>query len=389
MHTVARPDVAITHESPSSSGVSRDRGGSWTLPAPAGAYSQLPAWTSGEAWFDAVLDALNTTAGEECRAAAKVSRDTLLRVAYADRKTADQATGRGVATAHETVAEQLGMSAKTVQRARRLLERLGLAATVVEGRYLTAAERREAHARHGGRQLKAASTRALIMPRTSAAADDSAPVENVYLPSPRRVSSSSSVLKNSPKRAHSRARAATATRRPELMKKRKTSARSSTPRTLATQQLAARIVDGDPGQKGTPNFRPQRWLLGRKHIGVLCDFLERERLAARGWTALEIIAAVDRYMAQTGRAAPSSAELRNPVGFFAAMVKRAIPADAESPRLGRERDRARLLAERREAAAAAARRREEIAEQQPEIDRIIAEMHARFPRTPRPRRYGR
>lgn len=368
------------------SSVSRDRGGSWTLPAPTGAYSQLPAWTSGEAWFDAVLDTLRTAEGEECRAAAKVSADTLLRVAYADRKAADQATGRGVATAHETVAVQLGMSAKTVQRARRLLERLGLAATVVEGRYLTTAERAEARARHGGRQVKAASTRALIMPQSSATAVDSDPVENVQLPSPRRVSSSSSVVKESPTRAHTRPREATASRRPRLMKKRKNSGTSSTPRTLATQQLAARIVDGDPAQKGTPNFRPQRWLLGQKHIGVLCDFLERAGLVARGWTALEIVTAVDRYMQQTGRPAPASTELRNPVSFFAAMVKRAIPADAEPARLRHERDRAQRLAERRAAAAAAARRREEIAAQQPEIDRIIAEMHSRFPRASRPRK---
>lgn len=383
------PAALKTSSTPTASAVSRGRGGSWTLPVPAGAYSQLPAWGSGEAWFDAVIDALSTAEGEECRAAAKVSRDTLLRVAYADRKSADQDTGRGVSTAHVTVAEQLGMSARHVQRARRLLERLGLAATVVAGRYLTTPERAEALARHGGRQLKAASVRALIVPRTSAAAANSSPVENVYLPSPRRVSSSSHLSKNSPKRAHTRTRTATAPRRPKPMKKRKTTRTISKPRTLATQQLAARIVDGDPAQKGTPNFRPQHWLTGRKHIGVLCDFLERERLVARGWTALEIIAAVDHHMRQSGRTAPAATELRDPVSFFAAMVKRAIPADAEPPRMGVERERARRLAESRERAAEDARRREEIAAQQPEIDRIIADMHARFPRAVRSRKVSR
>lgn len=96
----------------------RQRLGSWVLPAPEGAYGPVPAWSSAAAWFDAVMDVLRTPEGEEARRAAKVAPDTLLRVAYADRAAADQATGRGVATAHETVAAQLGMSAKTVQRSR-------------------------------------------------------------------------------------------------------------------------------------------------------------------------------------------------------------------------------------------------------------------------------
>jgi len=36
------------------------RVGSWIIPAPEGAYGPVVAWTSGEAWFDAVLDALAT-----------------------------------------------------------------------------------------------------------------------------------------------------------------------------------------------------------------------------------------------------------------------------------------------------------------------------------------
>lgn len=56
--------------------MSRDRRGSWALPAPSGAYAELPAWWSAAAWFDAVMDALRTPEGEELRRRA--------RVAYAD-----------------------------------------------------------------------------------------------------------------------------------------------------------------------------------------------------------------------------------------------------------------------------------------------------------------
>ena len=92
----------------------RERSGSWSLPAPEGAYGPLPVWTTASAWFDAVLDALASGEGEAARRRAKVAAGTLMRVAYADAASADRATGRGVTTAHETVAAQLGMSAKTV-----------------------------------------------------------------------------------------------------------------------------------------------------------------------------------------------------------------------------------------------------------------------------------
>jgi hypothetical protein len=74
------------------------------LPAPVGACSSVVAWPSASAWFDAVMDVLSTPEGEAERRAAKVARDTLLRVAYADRLAADRRTGRDMATAHETVA---------------------------------------------------------------------------------------------------------------------------------------------------------------------------------------------------------------------------------------------------------------------------------------------
>lgn len=360
--------------SASSSSVSRDRTGSWTLPAPAGAYSELPAWSSAEAWFDALLDVLSTPEGEECRAAAKVARDTLLRVAYADRKSADQLTGRGVATAHETVAAQLGMSMKTAQRARRLLERLGLAVTVVEGRYLTTAERAAATARHGGRQDRAASTRALIMPREVVMAASRRPVENVHLPSPRAVKSSSHVNDLSPTRALTRTRKATAPRRPAKTTRRSL-IRSPRPRTLAVQKLADDLATRMP-----------RLLRGGKHIGHLCDLLDRLQLVEHGWTAQQILERIDAHNRSTSTKSADPSTQRNPLSYFAWMLRRAIAPGDHSPAVEAIAQRDRSLAAQRAAAAERAARRAQLDAEREQIDAAIAAMHAQFPRRPQPRR---
>ena len=88
-----------------------------------------------------------------------------MRVARFDARTADGRTGRGVRTAHETVARALKVSRDAVRHARYVLEAIGMSVTVAQGRYLTANERSQAHAHHGGRQRRIASTRHLTMPR--------------------------------------------------------------------------------------------------------------------------------------------------------------------------------------------------------------------------------
>lgn len=181
--------------------LSSKRSGSWSLQAPPGAYAAVPAWTSGAAWFDAVMDALRTPEGEELRRRVSIAPDTLLRIAHADMLAADADTGRGVSTAHETVAEVTGVCKKTVQRARGLLEALGLAVSIVEGRYLTVAEREAALSAHGGRQIKAASVRALTMPKRWA-------VENVHLPRRGDLGIKTPDLEVKPTRASARESAA-------------------------------------------------------------------------------------------------------------------------------------------------------------------------------------
>lgn len=141
---------------------------SWAPETPEGAYSKLPCWRSRRHWIQALARALVTDAGRTQLATKKLGRQTVLRVADCDASYADVKTGRELRTAHDTVAQKLGLSRDTVKHARRILTRLGFMRTVVGGRYLTRAEREAAREAHGGTQHRIASTRALTVPQEHA-----------------------------------------------------------------------------------------------------------------------------------------------------------------------------------------------------------------------------
>lgn len=395
MHTLARPRAHPHSQKPDSSRVSRDsrstqpqdaaqrtsaaRRGSWTLPAPEGVYGPLRAWPSASVWFDAVMDILSTPEGEGARRRARVARDTLLRVAHADRTAADQGTGRGVATAHDTVAKQLGMSGKTVQRARHLLEALGLAVTVAEGRYLTTSERAEAHAKHGGQQLRAASTRALTlphgyMPPAGSTAPDPDAVENVQLPTRRGVKDISYVGKRSPRRAHPRTREDAAARRPATTKIERKST-PSRPRPIDIQRLAAGLC------------ARMTWLdRATSHVGKLCDVLVTHDLGGRGWTAQSLLDAIQRGGLERRIALVDIASQRDPFGYFVWLLRATVAPGSPAPSLQlqiKSRDRAHRQALE---ASREAERRAAIQADADEIAAVIAQMRQQFPSRSRPTR---
>lgn len=149
---------------------------SWAPETPAGAYSDVPCWRSRRQWMQALARALVTDAGRKQLATKKLGRQTVLRVADCDASYADVKTGRELRTAHETVAQKLDLTRDAVKHARRILTRLGFMRTVLEGRYLTTAERQQARAAHGGMQLRIASTRALSVPHEYAEETVSTPL---------------------------------------------------------------------------------------------------------------------------------------------------------------------------------------------------------------------
>lgn len=169
------PKTGSTHPSPACPDTPLPRT-SWAPETPSGAYAGLPCWRSREQWLKALSRALCTDAGRRHLATKKLGRATVLRVAACDASYAEVATGRELRTAHETVAQTLDLSRDTVKRARWVITRLGFMHTVLEGRYLTTAERAQARAVHGCTQLRIASTRALTVPHEHADATASTPL---------------------------------------------------------------------------------------------------------------------------------------------------------------------------------------------------------------------
>lgn len=153
--------------------------------------------------------ALATAEGQQIRRAHQVSAATVRAVARAD-AAADYRSGRGVATAHATVARRIRRCPRSVAAARAV---------------------------HGRRQVRAASTRALTLPRRAWT------IYNL----PRRGKETPTKLRSRrvTKRAHTRARAARPRNRP-----------------LWRQRLAAGLAQRLP------------WL-ARGHIGHLIDALAR------------------------------------------------------------------------------------------------------------------
>lgn len=306
------------------------------------------------------MDALKTPEGEALRRAAKVAPATFLAVARADWGAADVATGRGVATSHETVAQQLGMSSKTVQRSRDLMAALGFAVTVAEGRYLTRAERAAARAQHGQTQTRAASLRALTLPRPRPAHQA---VENVQLPRRGLTLPTPYLSENSSTRARARAGAASRQPKPTTnhQTRRSTSTRVASP--LEHQRFAAALVQRLP------------WLARNRHIGSVVRMIAHTKLDVDRWSADALIDAINRHLSSRGSRPLEPGLQRNPVGYLAALIRAAVDPKEETP-LERQRrsatERADRIARQIEQRRAEAERAAQI--NRTEVARIIEQM---------------
>lgn len=243
----------------------------------------------------------------------KISADTVLRVAQMDAQCADRLTGRGVTTSHASVARQLGMSDRTVGTARRLLEKLGLAVTVVMGRHLSPAERRQAKRSHGGYQEAAASVRAMTIPESARS------VESFHLPRSGSVLEEPHDQKWSPTRARARE---TAAPRPKLRRKSRSRPQSPrSPRPIALQEFAWRIARNyglhSPGASTTPGA-----LYGGRHIGQLCNILERYQVTPDRYTLETLRAELDEALAAARIRPLDNADKRDRLAHFAWMLRK-------------------------------------------------------------------
>lgn len=263
-------------------------GRSWA-PEPVGKVATIPVWNGRSRWLLAVSLELHSAQGKAAINHHKSSRPLVMKVARQDAAVADSRTGRGVRTSHETVARQLGVSRDAVRHARYVLEAIGMSVTVVHGRYLTASERAQAHAYHGGRQRRIASTRNLTMPRGMA--------QIVARHLPRSGSDRPTSLGGftSPRRAGA------SKKRPPMA-----------PVPLPWQKLAAQVVAELPQ-------------LGIRHLGNLSRGLMRLKIDPTQWTGRRLVRLVELSNKHRGLSQPQTA--RSALGLFLHQVRTGLPTN--------------------------------------------------------------
>lgn len=276
------------------------KGGSWQRSPSNAAKKRARSWRSRDAWKAAVQAAMASKDGDEARVGSNGSRgrQALVSVAavhavglfMAEHASGD---GSGVALAHATIARALGLSSSTVQRARRVLRSLGLQVEVAPGGYLTSAERAEAQAKHGGRQLRCAATVTLSQPLPTEVADD-LPRRGSYplVTSPSKMVPGDCVAgKAGAKKGRS------------FQHRHRWSAE--------TLHLADALAEALP------------WL-GRPSRGTLCRAIINAGIDASEWTAGDLVRCMDHVTAVEGRRFAIPRKLDNPVGFFIHRIRTAM-----------------------------------------------------------------
>jgi hypothetical protein len=287
-------------------------GGSWAPPAPPGAYSRIPCWHNKPVWLHLVDQQLATPQGEAARRSRQVAANTIRLVAADDATSAARRTGRDITTANATVGRRIGRGADQVKAARSWLAEMGLQITVVAGRYLTAAERRAAHAHHGGDQKRAAARRACTMPARPARRRPPGPGSGAGRSFPPLSTKLISKPLTSPKKnlgsRRARGRAAPG---------------ATAPPTMGARRMAASLAHWCPANG-----------LGEPRAGSLTRLaaaLDRLRVPGRYQCAGDLFAALDAM--RVAEALPlDPRQIRNPLGYRIARLERLMAA--QSPPTG-------------------------------------------------------
>lgn len=272
-NTVERVSPDDYHHSPTDDRFTQPSSRAWMLP-PRERVSITPAWRNRAGWLRALAVALAMPHGVTVVRHEQTSRRAVLAVARIDAQTAEHRTGRNVATSHHTVSARAGLSIGTVQKCRRVLERLQFMRTVAVGRYLTNSERAEAAMWHGGRQIRAASTRILSLPRYAGGYGSG------HLSRRDKDLSPLTFRNHYPTRAGARG---AATRQQKQTKKSRQLVR------LNDQIFAAKLRD----RIG--------WLKGDFHTLAIARILNAENIDAGHWTVNEFCRALDKAATHDGR----------------------------------------------------------------------------------------
>lgn len=267
----------------------------------AGVYARLPAWWSRQHWVDysvpIALGMHRDWAREE-----HVHPDTVKRVARALAASADHSTGRRCRPTNERLAAVLGMSARQIQRARRLLKRLGLVVEVVRGRmFMTRAERLAAW-RRGSSHRKIAAEFALVSPRYPQSPAES--VEHVTPP-----------LNPEGERVSNRKLRVLRCKRPrdegDFVAQPKSEGSNS--RHALDRERSRRLIAGV--QQRVP------WLRGVSPARLT----PLHRFARERWTPRDVHRALDEVLRARGWSVPDTIE--HPAAYLAALLREVDPAD--------------------------------------------------------------
>lgn len=274
----------------------------------------IPCWSSKKDWPAQVEAALMTPEGRELRTGPVgrgVALATVMAVARVDAGTAESSTGRGVRTSHQTVARVLGRSRDTVQHARQVIERLGFAVVVAEGRRLDKTERAQAREHHGNEQINIASERVLTTPR---------PQPSPPLPRRGPVRTLPRQICGHPARAARAAGEQTTTPTTPVARRRRRPAPTRCPESYAlpVQKLAADLV-----------LRVPWW--GRGHLGGLCQVLAVTGVDPARWDAPGLLWALDDRNRALGWDAPIPETHHRRLRLLARQLADIVPAYATRP----------------------------------------------------------
>ena len=388
VHRVTDQRVSASADRPPAQlGSRRPRGGSYVLTPAEGVYDDIRPCRPVD-WLYAVEVALSVPEVEELRRRLGVAGpETILRACKVWADAADFHTGRNVTVSHRTVARTIFYAEATVKRIMRFLSRLGLVVECARGaNWLTLEQLAEAAELGADRQRSVASTRALTIPSD---------VYGTPLPASSRLKQKSPVSKNSP--SASRARKAGASPRP-APKKGVSTGSSQRRHRPEVARLAGQLVNALPRLLWTSTKQPHQTVVdvpglgrevvwtGGRHIGHVCDAIERHQLVERGWTVRAIVDRVSAFSVASRIVEPAPDQVRDSLDWFFWLAQRAIGKTDLAPQKRAETERAERAAEAAARRAADEELRARLAEQQDEIQAAIDAMHAQFPRRPRTRR---
>lgn len=386
---VSDPRVSTAADRPPAQpGSRRPRGRGLVLEPVEGIYARIPTCRPAH-WLHAVEAALSVPEVETLRRRLRVAgRSTVLRACRVWAAAADRRTGRDVAVSHQTVAAAIGYAEATVKRIVRFLTRLGLMVECARGRNRLSMDELHRARQLGATQQRAvASTRALTIPHS---------VYGTPLPLTGKVNGSTPVKKNSPKRAL-RARKAGAPPRPALNE----GVGSGSPQRRYRPEVArfaGQLVNAIPRLLWTSTKQPHRTVVnvpghgvevvwtGGRHIGHVCEAIERHQLIERGWTVQRILDRISAFRVESRITEPEPGELRDALDWFFWLVQRAIGKTDRAPQMQAVIEAAERATEAAARRAAADQLRAQLHEQQDEIQAAIAAMHEQFPRRPKVRR---